>query len=65
MQDRPKHMAVESFDFDGCLFNINYIENNDEKNRLIKYNETLLTRLCQKAQSDQADEIVLFVGSNA
>ncbi len=63
MQNRRKQISVQSLDFDGCLFNMNYIWQKGNK-KLIQNNELLLNEIVKKIQNDKADEVILMVGSN-
>src|SRR5579871_3277988 len=54
---------VQSFDFDGCIFNMNYIYS-QSKDRLIETNEAFISQVSKKIQEEKIDEVVFMVGSN-
>lgn len=53
-------IRVPSFDFDGCLFHLDYIHR--EKGGVIEANEAFLNQI--KDENSGFDSVVVFVGSN-
>ena len=51
---------VRSFDFDGCLFNINYIQSANKN--VITHNQAFFAEV--KAQHHDASKVIIFIGSN-
>jgi hypothetical protein len=62
-QAARKKINVRSFDFDGCLFNMNYIESKDS-NRFILHNENFIKTMTAELNQEKFDDIIFFIGSN-
>ncbi len=62
-QSRQTINAI-SLDFDGCIFNVNYVQNPEHDKRVITSNNDLITAITNKITAQAFTKAILLVGSN-
>ncbi len=60
----PRRINVRSLDFDGCIFNLNYLNDDKNANRLIKHNEAFIASECKAIDDNRFNDVIFMVGSN-
>jgi len=57
------HILVISLDFDGCIFNVDYLRSTSP-NRLIECNEKLIKHLTERIEAEEFERVIFLTSSN-
>jgi len=60
---RRQKINIKSYDFDGCIFNVNYMDSK-AKDRLFKHNKHFFEKQYEKIKKNAIDIVIFQVGSN-